>query len=447
SQGLPAVPVPVFKVPRTFSENYQLNPFTAFGLPDPDLRTPYVQQWSLGIQREIRGAVLEARYVGNHSTKMFRAYNLNPVELRTNGFLEDFLRARSNGNLARQAVGFFDPNYNPQIPGSQPLAVFPNLVLGGLLNHPIVRSLIDTGEAGQLGFVYHVNGLSGPVAFYRNPVSVASNVVTNYSNVTYNALQIDVQRRARRGFAFQANYTWARVLSDSNGVAQHRFEDIRDPRNGRIDRARPRFDITHAFKVNGVYDVPIGRGRRLDRPALNPILGGWALSGILTWQSGSPFSIMSRRGTLNSSYFSTENTASSTATKQELDDLLKFRMTANGPYIVAASAIGSDGRGIATDGQAPFNGQVFSHPGPGEIGTLQQRWFSGPPTFNLDFALFKQFSIREAHKLEFRMEALNTLNHPTWLVSDQDIGSVLFGRVTGSLYGPRKIQLSLHYRF
>jgi hypothetical protein len=446
-QGLPAVPVPSFKVPRTFADNYQLNPFTAFGLPDPELRTPYVQQWSLGIQREIKGTILEARYVGNHSTKMFRAYNLNPVELRANGFLDDFLRGRNNGNLARQATGVFDPNYNPQIPGSQPLVVFPTLVLGGLLNNPTVRSLIDTGEAGQLGFVYHINRLNGPVAFYQNPVSAASNTITNYSNVTYNAMQIDVQRRALRGLAFQANYTWARVLSDSNGTAQHRFEDIRDPRNGKIDRARPSFDITHAFKVNGVYDIPIGSEHRFSHPALNPILGGWSVSGIMTWQSGSPFSIMSRRGTLNSSYFSTENTASTTVSKQELDEVLKFRMTANGPYIVAASAIGSDGRGVAADGQAPFNGQVFSHPGPGEIGTVQQRWFSGPSTFNLDFALFKQFRIHEAHTLEFRMEALNIFNHPTWLVSDQDISSVRFGRVTSTFYGPRRIQLSLHYRF
>jgi len=447
NQGLPAVPVPAFKVPRTLAENYQLNPYTRVGLPDPNLSTPYVQQWSLGIQHEIRGTIIEARYVGNHSTKMFRAYNLNPVEIRENGFLEDFLRARNNGNLARQATGTFDPNYNPGIPGSQALVVFPELVSGGLLNNSTIRGLIDTGEAGQLGYLYHINKLDGPVVFYRNPVSYASNMVANYSDVTYNAMQIDIQRRARQGLAFQANYTWARVLSDSNGTAQHRFEDIRDPRNGKIDRARPSFDITHAFKVNGVYDIPFGSGHRLSYPALNPVLGGWTISGILTWQSGSPFSILSRRGTLNSSAYSTANTASSTSTKQELDDLLQLRMTANGPYIVAASAIGSDGRGVAPDGQVPFDGQVFSHPGPGEIGTVQQRWFSGPSTFNLDFALFKQFRIHEAHTLEFRMEALNIFNHPTWFVSDQDISSVSFGRVTSTFYGPRRIQLSLHYRF
>jgi hypothetical protein len=447
STSLPSIPVPAYKVPRTFADNYRLNPFTAFGLPDPNLRTPYVQQWSVGIQHGIGRTIFDVRYVGNHSTKLFRAYNLNPVEIRDNGFLDDLVRARSNGNLARKSTGVFDPGYNSNIAGSQQLKVFPLLPYGGLLFNPLVRSLIDTGEAGQLGFIYHVNGLNGPVVFYKNPVAAGSNLINNYSNATYNALQIDVQRRLRQGLQFQANYTWARALSDVNGTSQHRFEDIRDPRNGKIDRARPSFDITHAFKINGVYDVPLGAGHRFGYRPLNRILGGWAVSGILTWQSGSPFSVLSGRGTLNSSFFSGENTAATTANKAQLDELLKFRMTANGPYFVAASAIGSDGRAVAPDGQAPFTGQVFLNPDPGAIGAIQRRWFSGPPTFGLDFAFLKQMRLFEEHTLELRVEALNLSNHPTWIVEDQNVNSPTFGRISSSLYGPRKIQLSLHYRF
>jgi hypothetical protein len=401
----------------------------------------------VGIQHGIGRTIFDVRYVGNHSTKLFRAYNLNPVEIRDNGFLDDLVRARSNGNLARKSTGVFDPGYNSNIAGSQQLKVFPLLPYGGLLFNPLVRSLIDTGEAGQLGFIYHVNGLNGPVVFYKNPVAAGSNLINNYSNATYNALQIDVQRRLRQGLQFQANYTWARALSDVNGTSQHRFEDIRDPRNGKIDRARPSFDITHAFKINGVYDVPLGAGHRFGYRPLNRILGGWAVSGILTWQSGSPFSVLSGRGTLNSSFFSGENTAATTANKAQLDELLKFRMTANGPYFVAASAIGSDGRAVAPDGQAPFTGQVFLNPDPGAIGAIQRRWFSGPPTFGLDFAFLKQMRLFEEHTLELRVEALNLSNHPTWIVEDQNVNSPTFGRISSSLYGPRKIQLSLHYRF
>jgi hypothetical protein len=443
----PPIPVPDFRVPRTFQENFLNNPFTAFGLPDPNLRTPYVQQWSLGIQREIKGTILEARYVGNHSTKVFRSFDLNPVIIRENGFLDDFKRAQANGNLARQATGVFNPSYNPNIPGSQPLSVFPNLVAGGLLTNPLVGNLIETGQAGELAYRYHFNQLNGPVVFYRNPISLASLTINNHSNVTYNALQIDVTRRMRQGIQFQTNYTYARILSDSNGVAAHRFEEFRDSSNTKIDRARPSFDITHAIKGNAIYDLPIGSGQWLDHPRLNPLLGGWAVSGIMLWQSGNPFSILSGRGTLTPLYRSAGNTAASTLTKSELDELLQLRMTPNGPFFVAASAIGSDGRAVAPEGRSPFSGQAFLHAPPGEIGSLQRRWFSGPWTFNIDFALLKQMRLAEGHSLEFRVEALNLFNNPSWVVEDQYLDSVNFGQITNTLYGARKIQLSLHYRF
>jgi Carboxypeptidase regulatory-like domain len=445
--GLPAIPPPVFKVPRTFQDNYAINPFTAFGLPDPNLRTPYVQQWTAGVQKEVRGTILELRYVGNHATKAFRAFDVNPEIIRQNGFLADFRRAQSNGNLARQLTGTFDPKFNPNIPGSQPLSVFPQLVGGGLLDNPIVRDVIQTGRAGQAAFTYQVNGLNGPVAFYNNPYSLASNLITNYSNSSYNAFQFEVRHRTRRGLQFQVNYTYGKVLSDADGTAQHRFEEFRDPANGKIDRARPTFDITHAIKANAVYDLPIGQGHRADVIRLRNLLTGWATSGFLTWQSGSPFSILSGRGTLLRDFRSARNTAIAIVDKSELDNLLAFRQTGGGPYFIGASAIGTDGLAVAPDGSSPFVGQVFFHPAAGQIGGLQQRMFSGPWTFNLDFAVLKTTRITERHALEVRMEAANVFNHPTWFVDDQYIGSPNFARITSTFYDRRQVQLGICYRF
>src|SRR5262249_5943054 len=99
--GVPAIPAPPFKVPRTLEDNYVLNTGGALGLPDPNLRTPYVQQWSVGFQRQIKGAVLETRYVGNHATKQLRAFDLNQVDFQSNGFLDDFRRAYNNATLSR----------------------------------------------------------------------------------------------------------------------------------------------------------------------------------------------------------------------------------------------------------------------------------------------------------------------------------------------------------
>ena len=64
-----------------------------------------------------------------------------------------------------------------------------------LLTNGTIRNYIQTGEIGELGNTYQTNRLNGPVSFYRNPVALGTNMVTNYSNASYNAFQIDRSRR------------------------------------------------------------------------------------------------------------------------------------------------------------------------------------------------------------------------------------------------------------
>jgi hypothetical protein len=109
ASALPAIAVPAFKVPRSYAENYALNTSAAFAMPDPNLRTPYIQTWNFSIQQKVKDNVIEVRYVGNHGVKLFRGYDLNQVVIRENGFLPDFLRAYNNGNLARARTGVFTP--------------------------------------------------------------------------------------------------------------------------------------------------------------------------------------------------------------------------------------------------------------------------------------------------------------------------------------------------
>ena len=71
-------------------------PVPRWAVPDPGLVTPYVQQWTIGIQHDYKGTIFEARYVGNHGTKLLRAFDYNQVQYNKNGFLADFLRAQNN---------------------------------------------------------------------------------------------------------------------------------------------------------------------------------------------------------------------------------------------------------------------------------------------------------------------------------------------------------------
>ena len=132
STGLPTIIPPTYQVPLTVADNYANNPFNTVGMLDPNLKHPRVQQYSIGVQHEFKGTVVEARYVGNHVVGAYRAFDFNQVVINSNGFLQDFLRAQKNGFLAQAAGGNFNPAYNSNIPGSQQLTVFPKLVKGAL---------------------------------------------------------------------------------------------------------------------------------------------------------------------------------------------------------------------------------------------------------------------------------------------------------------------------
>ncbi len=88
--NLPAIPAPPFQVPTTYAQQYALNPYVAFTLMNPNLKTPYDQQFALSIQHEIKGTIIEARYVGDHATKLLRGFNVNQINITQNGFLLRF---------------------------------------------------------------------------------------------------------------------------------------------------------------------------------------------------------------------------------------------------------------------------------------------------------------------------------------------------------------------
>ena len=372
SDGPVEIEAPDYAVPRTVSQNQIIDPFTAvFGI-DPNLRVPYVQQWNFGLQHEVGWkTVLEARYLGNKGTKLLRGFDYNQLIVRENGFVDDVRRAQTNGFLSQDATGGFNPAFNPAIEGSQELKVFPLLPNGGFLGFPIIQQLIRRGEVGTLAQIYVTNGLVGDqVSFRPNQNTFVADLVTNYSNSSYHAMQLEVRRRAAEGVQFQANYSFSKVLTDSSGTAV-RFDPFLDIRQPSIERARATFDINHVFNANAVWTLPFRKRDRLRE--------GWTLSSILTWQSGAPFSVLSGRGTLNRPGRSFENTANTSLNKQQLDRIVRFRMTDDGPFMVGQGAINPrDNSGVAVDGLDPFRGQVFSHPGPGEVGVLQRRLFSGP---------------------------------------------------------------------
>jgi hypothetical protein len=464
----PTVATPAYKVPRTLADNYAATTTSATAMPDPNLTTPYVHQWTLGIQREYKGAIFSARYVGNRGSSLLRGIDVNQINYNANGFLADFQRAQNNGVLAQNATGVYNPAYNANIPGSQPLPVFGQLSNANLSNSTI-QTYIKQGQIGTLADTYMTNGWNGSVPFYSNPKVQGANLINNSGMSIYHALQLEASKRTRSGLQVQFSYTFSKDLSNAGGDAQTNFEPLLDNKNPGLEYVRAPYDMKHSFKANYYYELPYGKGKKWSgNRVTNAVLGNWAISGIWGYNSGSPYSILSGYGTLNRAARSTStNTASVYGI--DWDQLNKLTnsvyMTGNGPYFISPSIInvltgtnpGGDGRGAAPAGSAAFNGQAFYNPTAGTVGNLSRRMFSGPWQWSWDASVVKSVVLTDRQHIDLHLDVFNWANHPTFYVAPNggDYGSTTnftinnttFGKLTSMNYGPRVIQIGAYYRF
>jgi hypothetical protein len=434
------------RLTQTLPVRFSQGNSATIGLVDPALRTPYVQEWSAGIQKDFWGTVLEVRYVGNSAVKLHRAIDLNQVNTRHPEFFNDFLRAYNNGRLAAAASGIFDPSYNSAIPGSQPLGIMDRF----RLDRNEIRQAIRRGEAAEFAAIAGSVNLLPVLPSALAPEGAV--LLTNRGTSSFHGLQIEVLRRLDRGLLVQANYAFSKSLSDSQGLSSQRYEPYLDNNNSRLERARTPFDLRHAFKAHVLWEPPLmslfrGKARRLTQ--------GWALGAVLITQSGNPFSILSTRGTFNISGSLTgfdsrslNNPASSPLTYPQLKEAVGFHYQPVGFSVIRDNVLNAAGRGAGEAADPAFPGQVFFNPQPGAIGNLQPRMFTGPRQFSIDLALSKSTRLFSTHVIELRAEARNLTNTPSFSIQDQFINSVAFGANGAVLSGStRQVQLGLYYRF
>jgi hypothetical protein len=419
----PPIPVPAFQSPPlTFSSINALAPGAnvAF-LIDPNLQLPRVEQYNFGIQREIGfKSVLEIRYVGNRSHELIRTVDLNQVDIRNNGFLPDYIRARSNLLLTG------NPACTPlQNAGCQTLTVFPNLANGGSLNTAAVRNLLLNGSVADLARRYVTLGQTGSVQILPNPNMGILDLLGNLGESNYNALQVELRRRFSGGLLLQANYTFQKTLDNispgnpgTNSEDQTRVAAFLDNQNQHLDYGRADFDQTHVFNLNAVYDLPFGKGKSFlnDRGgAVDRLVGGWQLGGILRINTGTPLTIVDPRGTLNRVGRSANQTAVTGLTNAQISDLIGIFNQNGNVYYINPSVINSDGRGAAAFGQPAFPSEVFFDNGPGQFGTLARSTINGPMFTELDMSLTKSIRINERMRFQIRADAFNVLNHTNFL--------------------------------
>jgi len=453
------IAIPPFHTPPfTFADN-----LAAVGLAgnagfaiDPNIKTPYVQQWNLSVQRDIGwNTTVQVSYVGNHGVGLFRGFDVNQVIINQNGFLADFNRARANL--------FLTGNPGCTTAGCQTLTFFPKLVGGGLLNNATVQSLISSGSVGDLADIYRTNGLiftDGTDPFAPNSLLRGGDILKNGSSSTWNAGIIEVRRRFSRGLYFQANYVYSKALTDYSGDTngdQSRFLPLLDNANPRFERSRANFDITHAFKGNFTYELPIGEGHWLasQHKLVNNLIGGWNVGSVITFQTGAPYSIFSDLGILNRSGRSSRETAFTTIPLSQLKNSTGIFIQPNGTVnTTISSLLNGDGTAVGSGDALVCPANSLCNPAPGSQGNIPINFFNGPRFFGMDLAVAKSFKVTEGKRFEFRAEAFNVLNHPVFFVGDQFINGFNnvgtgsnFGESTSTASTPRILQLGLKFIF
>ncbi|MGB6482270.1 MAG: TonB-dependent receptor [Candidatus Acidiferrales bacterium] len=474
--GLPAaplVPAPPFQIPTTFAQNDANlgGPGNNAGFAiSPNLRTPYVQDWNLSVQRAIGwNTTVTVSYLGNHATDLIRGIDVNQVIINQNGLLSAFNVARNNCFASIAAGSGCNPTFTG--PGSEAFPannIFAGLPGGGFLTAGVVESDIETGQVGTLADLYHVDGIEAfPGQFTPNEYIRGGDLLENFSSSSYNAGVVQVQRRFRNDLIFQGSYTYSKVLDDADG-SETDFSPLLDNANPQVERARAAFDVTNAFKANFVYNLPFGQGQRFGSNSgiLNRVIGGWAVSSLLTWQSGSPFSFytgeagVSGLGTVNRSGRSGNETAILGMSSSQIKSDMHLSFPTSGPFagdvlMIDPSFIDpSSGLGFLNFGTTchPIVANGFCNPQPGQLGNLSRNEFNGPMFFDEDLSILKTIPIHESVSLQLRGDAFNVFNHPTFVFGDQDINATTFGEVDSTVpgssgTGARVLQIGATLRF
>jgi hypothetical protein len=209
---------------------------------------------------------------------------------------------------------------------------------------------------------------------------------------SYNALNIDLNRRFSGGLQVRAVYTFSKSLDDggtlATAVGANAPAFVMYPGNTRLDWGLSTFDVRNLGVINSVYQLPFGRGRRFANSFTNwknSLVGGWSLASIVTLQSGFPF-------TPQLGFNPTNNGDSRNPIRPS------WNATFNGPVILGSP-------------NEYFNPEAFVVPAAGTYGNVGRDVLQGPGLVTLDASLLKDFVLSERMKLQFRSEFFNVLNH------------------------------------
>lgn len=289
-----------------------------------------------------------------------------------------------------------------------------------------IADLAYVGNSGrQIPGSYNLNagmiagaGASGQPEYATFHRTANTMLIYKGTNSNYNALQATLTHRAADGLVWTSAYSYQKAMgyiSSSGSPSAFNFY-IDFHRNYSLLS----YNSTHTYSQSFVYELPFGTGKRYVLSGLaNKLVSGWQLSDILSARTGTPLLFTANAAQLNApSNIQVPNQ--------------------NGAFKRL--------HGIGTT-RSWFDTSVFSTPVGPVYGNTGQNVYSGPAQITNSSSIFRTFLLRESASLQLRMDAFNSLNHPTFANPSAALTSSSFGHVTATTGAPRTLQFAATLSF
>jgi hypothetical protein len=390
-QGLPSYPLPP-QIDPSFQNNQNVD----YWQGQQATRAPESLNWTFSVQRELSpNLMFEADYnatVGTHLQSGLVNINQVPMSV-VNGLIQKY--------GATQAINLL----NSSVTSAQAVAA------GIPVPYPAFTTAAQRSKT--------VAQALRPFPQYLT-IDTSQSAGDKSGHSAYHALALKLNRRYSNGLTFQWSYVFSKLLTDSDTYyANGGFAE--DQGNRSLEKSIGRFDQTHVLKLNTIYELPFGKGRRwLNKGIGNQVLGGWRLSAVQVYSSGFPIGV-TRNAPLP--IFNGSN--------RPVITTYDWRAPVNGGFDPAKNlyldpaAFPAQPRDVLGNATR-FNPNVRAFPG-----------------LNENVSLGKSFDITEAFRIDFRAEAFNVFNRTVFSSPNSNLNSTSFGVISGQSNAPRQMQFGL----
>ncbi|MGD0646522.1 MAG: carboxypeptidase-like regulatory domain-containing protein [Acidobacteriaceae bacterium] len=408
---------------------------------DPGLRDPYSISLNAGIQQELPfHMILHVNYAGRLGRRLLADADASQIL----NFPDN-----ASGQTLSQAFAGLTSQVRAGATNLTPEPWFENIVgsaLGG------AGACIADGFANCTSLVAYTTGQYGvrgdigdaipfgmanygllPTNVAMPSQFAANGFLTNKGSSNYHALLLSLSKNVTNGLRYDFNYTYSHSIDNNSQAANNNayFNStgiICDATQPRACRGNSDFDVRQIITADFQYELPFGHNQRFfanSGTLTNELIGGWSVSGIVSYRTGLPINVLS--DAFISSY-AAEDPAIFTGTKSQLNSLKSHVNNVQGTvYNFAGGATG------AATAYSYFRGPLGLEYG-------SRNLLKGPGAANLDMGLAKIFPIVPSRQinLTFRADAFNLFNHPNFANPGASVPDIVnnaspFGQITSTI--------------